>query len=69
MLLLMAYKSVMNERKKLEPESDLFGTPKKIFRRSLNFEATPVFSFLLWKYGNKWDFCRNHKHLILQALN
>lgn len=69
MLLLMAYKSVMNERKKLEPESDLFDTPKKIFRRSLNFEATPVFSFLLWKYGNKWDFCRNYKHLILQALN
>lgn len=27
--LLMAYKSVMNEKKKLEPESDLFGTPKK----------------------------------------
>lgn len=41
----MAYKSVMNERKKLEPESDFFGTPKKIFRRSLNFEATPVFPF------------------------
>ena len=59
----------MNERKKLEPESDLFGTPKRIFRRSLNFEVTPVFSFLLWKHGNKWNFYRNYKHLILQALN
>ena len=39
MLLLMAYKSVMNERKKLEPESDLFDTPKKNIQKITKFRS------------------------------
>ena len=39
MFLLMAYKSVMNERKKLEPESDFFGTPKKNIQKITKFRG------------------------------
>ena len=54
----------MNVRNKLGPETDPFGTPKKIFRESLKFETTPVFCFYSSNTQKKLRFLSK-----LQALN
>ena len=64
MLLLMAYKSVMNERKKLEPESDLFETPKKNIQKITKFRSYSSVLLFIVKIRKQMRFLSK-----LQALN